>query len=74
MLFLEADFFPATINKWSDMTYNSSRSFFIPALTLTAVEILLSAAPNIPSGVEWAIGTFLVREKRSNLNPLLLSP
>jgi hypothetical protein len=73
MLDLEADFFPATINKWSDMIYNSSHSFFIPALTLTAARIFLSAASNIPSGVEWIIGAFLVRGKRSNLNPLPLS-
>jgi hypothetical protein len=42
-------------------SYNSSRSFFIHSLSPPALKILLTAATNIPAGVEWAIGTFLVR-------------
>jgi len=64
----------ATFKKWSDMiapmlppaSYNSSRSFFIPSLSPTALKILLVAATNIPLGVEWAIGSFLVRGEAIN--------
>lgn len=57
------------MKKWCDMmapmlpqaSFNSSRSFFIGELSPTAVRILLTAATKVPEGMQWGIGTFIVR-------------
>jgi hypothetical protein len=56
------------MKKWCDMmapmlpqaSFNSSRSFLITKLSPDAVKVLLTAATNVPEGMQWAIGTFFV--------------
>jgi hypothetical protein len=50
-------------------SHNTSRSVFISSLTPTAVKILTTAASNIPDGVQFGIGTFLVRGEAIRARP-----
>ncbi|KAE9363836.1 FAD-binding domain-containing protein [Stipitochalara longipes BDJ] len=67
----------ATIKKWCDMmapmlpqsSYNSSRSFLISELSPPAIQILLTAATKVSEGMEWGIGTFLVRGEAIKSQP-----